>query len=397
MEQIQLILIVATGFLISRVMVKTRLPQKLVRFFMGHSHNSLSLTLLYLLTTAASVSLFIPNAITMLSLLPVLDLLGRTFRERNSKIPTMLTLAVLYGSNIGGMGSITGTPTNMVLIGYLEANRVPGVEQITFLSWLMWGVPLVIILIITAWLILCIGFNAWHTDAESIHLPFAPNETEHPLQYHGLAISLIYIILAAWLSYLLMVLPDQVTNIVILTAIITSGFIWFLFLYKIIDNRPLLIFSDIYSDLPIKGLTWIAIVLLLAGILYMLGIQYWINYYTHILIPQGTQPFTLLLTAALITTFATEALSNTMIQLAMFIVMLPLAQTAGVSPIQALLIVTLTCTCTFMTPIATPVNALAFGSTKNMSIWYFMGIGAIMNIVSALIITAYVMNFVTFN
>lgn len=397
MEQLQLVLLFITGFIISRVMVKTRLPQKLVRLFMGHSHNSLSLTLFYLLVTAASVSLFIPNAITLLTLLPVLDLLGRTFQERNSKIPTMLTLAALYGSNIGGMGSITGTPTNMVLIGYLQAHGVPGVEQITFFSWLIWGVPLVILLIIIAWIILCTGFNAWHTDAEQVHLPFAPNETEHPLQYHAVAVLMIYIVLAAWLSYLLMVVPEQTTNIVILTALVTLGLIWFLFVYKIADNRPLLMLADVYSDLPIKGLEWIAIVLILAGVLYLLGIQYWITYYTQALIPAGTQAFTLLLTAALITTFATEVLSNTMIQLAMFVVMLPIAQSAGVSPIQALLIVTLTCTCTFMTPIATPVNALAFGSTKDMSLWHFMGIGAIMNVVSAFIITGYVLNFVTFN
>lgn len=394
MEQFQLALLFATGFLISRVMVKTRLPQKLVFIMMGSGHNSLSFTLLYLLSTAATVSLFIPNALTMLTLLPVLDLLNRTFQGRNSKVPTMLTLAVLYGSNIGGMGSITGTPTNMVLIGYLTAHNVPGIEKITFLSWLVWGIPLVIILIILAWLILVAGFNAWHTDAEQVHMPFAPAETEHPLQHHALFILFFYIVSAALLSYLLMIFPEQAISIVVLTALIVAGLVWYLFVFKIADNRALLIPSDAYSDLPIRGLEWIAIVFTIAGLLYAMGIQKWITYYTQLLIPDGTSPLIFLLTAAMITTFATEILSNTMIQIAMFVVMLPISINMGLSPIQTLLVVTLTCTCTFMTPIATPVNALAFGSTKDMSIWHFMGVGAVMNVVSAVVITTYVLNFV---
>jgi sodium-dependent dicarboxylate transporter 2/3/5 len=394
MEQLQLVLLFATGFLISRVMVKTRLPQKLVLIMMGNSHNSLSLTLLYLLTTAATVSLFIPNAITMLTLLPVLDLLNRTFTNRTSKVPTMLTLAVLYGSNIGGMGSITGTPTNMVLVGYLSAHNVPGVENITFLSWLMWGIPLVIVIITAAWIILCVSFNAWQADAEQVHIPFAPEETEHPLQLQALGILLFYIIFAALLSYLLMVFPERAIEVVALTAIIIAGLTWYLFLYPTSSGRPFLLISDAYSDLPIGGLKWIAIVLTLVGLVYAMGIQIWINHYTKLLIPHGTSPFIFLLTAALITTFATEVLSNTMVQIAMFVVMLPIVQTMGLSPIQTLLAITLTCTCTFMTPIATPVNALAFGSTKDVSVLHFMGVGAIMNLVSALLITAYVLNFV---
>jgi len=394
MEQIQLALLFATGFLISRVMVKTRLPQKLVLLMMGRGHNSLSLTLLYLLITAATVSLFIPNAITMLTLLPVLDLLNRTFQDRNSKVPTMLTLAVLYGSNIGGMGSITGTPTNMVLIGYLGAHQVAGIERITFLSWLMYGIPLVIILILIAWIILSVGFNAWHAEAEAVHLPFAPEETEHPLQHTALGILLFYIVSAALLSYWLMIFPDQSIAIVVLTLLIILGLVWYLFLHKIANNQTLLLYSDAYTGIPIRGLEWIARVLIFAGIIYMMGIQTWLNQITHSLIPTGTSPFMLLLTAAMIATFATEVLSNTMVQIAMFIVMLPMAYTAGVSPIQALLVITFTCTCTFMTPIATPVNALAFGSTKDMSIWHFMGVGAIMNIISALTITTYVINFI---
>lgn len=398
MESLQTLLLFATGFLLSRVMIKARLPQKLVRLFMGHSHNSLSITVLYLLTTTALVSLFIPNAVAMLALLPVLELLNRAFQDENSKVPTMLTLAVLYGANIGGMGSITGSPTNLVLIGYLKANQVAGVDNITFLNWMLWGIPLVIILVLMAWIILAVGFKAWHVNAARVHMPFAPSETEHPLQHKALAVVIAYIITALLSSYLLLLLPDHGLIIMGTMGLAALGMVWYLFVYKIADGetgQPFLSIADTYSDLPIRGLEWIAIVIVLASVLYLAGAQEWLTSYAPYLLPKNLSPYWLLLAAAMITTFATEVFSNTMVQIAMFLVMLPLTLGLGMSPIPALLIVTLTCNCAFMTPIATPVNALAFGSVRGISLWYFMAVGAVMNIASAIFITFYVLKFAT--
>ncbi|KOR30363.1 hypothetical protein TI04_06160 [Achromatium sp. WMS2] len=395
MEQLQIVLLFINGFLISRVMIKTRLPQKLVSLMMGRSHNSLSITLFYLTATASIVSILIPNAITMLTLLPVLDLLSRAFKNRDSRIPTILTLAVLYGANIGGIGSITGTPANMLFVGYLKAKQIPGVENITFFSWLLFGVPLVFLLSMVSWAILCLRFNAWHTNAETVCMPFSPKETEHPLQIQALGVAVFYILTATILSFLMVTLPTDQWTIFIITILVCISIIWYVFIYKG-KHGPIINITDTYSDLPVSGFTLIALVIVLGGILYAMGAEEWLSNQAAALIPQKTIPFTLLLIIALITIFATELLSNTMVQLAMFVVMLPISQTICISPIKTLLIITLTCTCTFMTPIATPVNALAFGSVRGISIWHFMGVGAIMNVVSAFVITYYVFNFVNF-
>jgi len=82
------------------------------------------------------------------------------------------------------------------------------------------------------------------------------------------------------------------------------------------------------------------------------------------------------------------------VQLALFLVLLPIAQAGGFDPAQALLVVTLSCTCAFMSPIATPVNALAFGGVQGESLWRWVSIGAVMNTVAATAITVYVYHFV---
>ncbi|KOR31788.1 hypothetical protein TI05_11390 [Achromatium sp. WMS3] len=396
MAQLQLIFFFVTGFLVSRVVVKTHLPQKLVYLLMGRSHNSISITVLYLIGTAAIMSLFIPNAITMLTLLPVLDLLSKSFqKDQSSQIPTMLTLAVLYGANIGGMGTITGTPTNLALVAYLGAYNIPNSAGITFFNWMLWGIPLVILLALLSWLLLCLGFKAWYSNAnQQIYMPYVPNETEHFIQSYAWGIIIFYIVSAGLLSFLLSMLPDYGLVILVLTGLITISFTWLLFWYPVTGGQPILELKDTYSNLPKKGLELLGIVLILGGILYFLDLQIWFANQLSNFIPHNISPFGFVLTIALITTFSTELLSNTLVQLAMFLIILPLAQNIGLPPIQVLLVVTLSCTCAFMSPIATPVNALAFGGTQNMSLMRFMGIGAIMNILGSVFITFYVLNFV---
>ena len=55
----------------------------------------------------------------------------------------MLALATIYGANIGGMGSVTATPANGILVTFAVLENVPGTRDISFASWLVWGIPLV--------------------------------------------------------------------------------------------------------------------------------------------------------------------------------------------------------------------------------------------------------------
>ena len=395
MDKLQIVFFFISGFLVSRAMIKARLPQKLVRLLLGESHNSLSLTLLYLIGTASLMSFFIPNAITMLTLLPVLDLVSRAFQENGDRrVPTLLTLAVLYGANIGGMGSVTGTPTNLLFVGYLKANNIPGVDDISFLSWLLWGVPLVILVVLVAWGVLCIGFHTWREDAERVQLPFAPWETEHPLQRRAFGITLLYLLSSVLLSYLLTALPAWQIPILAATGAVTLWLAWFLFGHHINGNGPFLTTKDTYSGLPKKGLELLAIVLILGGVMYALDLQEWLAVQAEALIPSGISMFLLLLIVALVTSYSTEIFSNTVVQLALFLVLLPIVEAGGFPPAQALLVVTLSCTCAFMSPIATPVNALAFGGLQGESLWRWLAAGAVMNALAAAAITTYVVTFV---
>ena len=74
---------------------------------------------------------------------------------------------------------------------------------------------------------------------------------------------------------------------------------------------------------------------------------------------------------------------------------LPLAQQLDLSAMLVLIIITLSCTCAFMSPIATGVNGLAFGGVKGVSFTRMLLVGCIMNIAGALLISGWVLGVIS--
>jgi len=404
MDKIQLIFFFINGFLVSRLMIKVRLPQRLVYWFIGKKHLSLPRILFYLVAISAFLSFFIPNAITVLTLLPLLELLRRSFEEANGpsrSVPTMLALATIYGANIGGMGSITATPANGILVTYAVMNDVPGIQYLTFASWLVWGIPLVIVFVFIAALILLIVMRPGKYQKHHVQLPFDPNQIYHPCQKITIWLTGFYFLTSLILSLLLMKFSDRIWTILILSGALTLVFLFFLFFVPVrgSDRRhsrqKLLKIADCYNELPVKGFVFVGIAVVLAAILYAFNIHVLFSSWSARIIPTGLPIFVLFFLISLATSFSTEVLSNTAVQLSFFVMALPLSKSLGFSALEALIIITLSCTCAFMSPIATGVNGLAFGGVKGVSFTRMLLVGFIMNIAGALLISGWVLGIIS--
>ncbi|MBT8367422.1 MAG: anion permease [Deltaproteobacteria bacterium] len=403
MDKIQLIFFFISGFLVSRLMIKVRLPQRIVYWFIGQKHLSLSKILFYLIAISAFLSFFIPNAITVLTLLPLLELLRRSYEEAHGpskSVPTMLALSIIYGANIGGMGSITATPANGILVTYAVLNDVPGTQHLTFASWLIWGIPLVIVFVCIAALILFIVLRPWRYQKNHIHLPFNAEEAYHPAQKITIWITVFYFLSSFILSLALMQFPANMSSILIITATLTLLFILFLFFVPVVGSDPnyskqvLLKLPDCYNELPAKGFVFVGIAVVLAALLYAFNIHEFLSSRSASIMTVGVPTFALFFFIALATSFSTEVLSNTAVQISFFVMALPLAQKLDLSAIAMLIIITLSCTCAFMSPIATGVNGLAFGGVKGVSFTRMLLVGFIMNIAGALLITGWALKII---
>ena len=403
MDKIQLIFFFISGFLVSRLMIKVRLPQRIVYWFIGKRHLSLAKILFYLIVISAFLSFFIPNAITVLTLLPLLELLRRTYEEAHGSsksVSTMLALSIIYGANIGGMGSVTATPANGILVTYAVLNDVPGTHHLTFASWLLWGIPLVCIFVCVAAMILFIVLAPWRYKKNQIQLPFNAKEAYHPFQKLTIWIAVFYFLSSFLLSLLLMHSPDRTLLLLLITGAITLLFIFFLFFVPLngsdTDNsrQVLLKIPDCYNELPAKGFLFVGIAVILAAILYAFRIHEFFSSWSGLVMGIGVPTFVLFVFIALATSFSTEVLSNTAVQVSFFLMALPVAQSLNFSALALLIIITLSCTCAFMSPIATGVNGLAFGGVKGVSFKRMLLVGFIMNIVGALLISGWTLKII---
>ena len=400
MDKIQLIFFFISGFVVSRLIIKARLPHRIVYWFIGKRHLSITKILFYLIAISAFLSFFIPNAITVLTLLPLLELLRRSYEESNGpskSIATMLALSTIYGANIGGMGSITATPANGILVTYAVLNDIPGTQYVSFASWLLWGIPLVIIFVSIAGLILSVVLRPWKYQNRRIQLPFNAEKTYHPFQKITVRITVFYFLSSFILSLLMMYFSGRTLLILFISGILTLLFILLFFFFPVrvdpkTDSRQVLLtLADCYNDLPTKGFIWVGIAVVLAAILYAFNIHEFFAGWAARTIPTDISVFALFLLIALATSFSTELLSNTAVQLSFFVVALPLAQTLGFSALEMLIIITLSCTSAFMSPIATGVNGLAFGGVKGVSFSKMLVVGFILNIAGALLISSWVL------
>jgi sodium-dependent dicarboxylate transporter 2/3/5 len=401
MGKIQLIFFFISGFLVSRLMIKVRLPQRIVFWFLGKKKLSLAKILFYLIAISAFLSFFIPNAITVLTLLPLLELLRRSYEKANGpsrSVATMLALATIYGANIGGMGSITATPANGILVTFAVLNDVPGIQHLTFASWLIWGIPLVCIFVCIAAVILCLVLRPWNYQKNRIVLPFDDDEAHHPCQNITIWITGLYFLTSFILSLVLMQFPARTFFILMVSGTLTLLFIFFLFFVplkggdKSSSGQVLLKIPDCYNELPTKGFLFVGIAVVLAALLYAVNFHEYFSAWAQSIMKIGMPIFVLFFFIALATSLSTEVLSNTAVQISFFVMALPLAQPLGISALEVLIIITLSSTCAFMSPIATGVNGLAFGGVKGVSFTRMLLVGFIMNVAGALLISSWALN-----
>ncbi|MBD3646673.1 MAG: SLC13/DASS family transporter [Pseudomonadales bacterium] len=145
-----LVLLLLGGFILSTAMEKSgahrRVALTMVNLFGGNSSRRL---VFGFMAAAAVLSMWISNTATTLMLLPVA--LAVIERSDDDALPIPLLLGIAYSASVGGIGTPIGTPPNLVFREVYAQNT--GIE-VSFLEWMAWGVPVVLLLvpIIGLWL-----------------------------------------------------------------------------------------------------------------------------------------------------------------------------------------------------------------------------------------------------
>ena len=353
----------------------------------------------FLLATAL-LSMWLSNTATALMMLPIAGAVTR--RLENPDAATRVFLAVAYGASIGGIGTLVGTPPNLVLAG-MAPNLVPDIEPLTFGGWMLFGVPFVALFLPVVGLYLGRGLASEATEgsgfeAERAELgPVTPNERRVAVLFSLTALAWVTrsgldfgaVSIPGWSQLLtrwgLLTEPAMVSDAVpaiaaaILTTLLPAG---------PGAGRPMLRWREIQ-----KGVPWGVLLLFGGGFAIADGVRssaldVWL---ADSLSGLAVLPLPLLvLSICLITTSATELTSNTATATLLMPVLAALAAVLGVHPYLVMVPAIVSASCAFMLPVATPPNAIVIGSGR-VEIHQLFREGFWLNIIGAVLTTIVVL------
>ena len=147
----KLIMLMLGGFILSAAMERSgahrRIALGMVNAFGGGSGKSL---VFGFMAASAFLSMWISNAATTLMLLPIA--MAVVSQSQNRAFQSALVLGIAFAASIGGIGTPIGTPPNVVFMA--EYKEVTGTE-IGFVQWMIWSVPVVVIMLPIAGFWLC--------------------------------------------------------------------------------------------------------------------------------------------------------------------------------------------------------------------------------------------------
>lgn len=297
-----------------------------------------------------------------------------------SNFGTAMMLGIAYAASVGSLATIIGTPPNTLLVGYLEDNHD---IKIGFGEWMIIGLPLALVLMFATWVLLVKVLFKPEID----EIPGGRELLDGELEKLGAMSSgeqrvLVIFVLAAvsWITLPLVLDEPPIDDAGIALA---AGVL--LFLLPAGANRG------------VRLLDWATAVQLPWGVLLLFGgglalsaqfgssgLTKWIG--TQV---QSLGGLNIVLLVALVTTaviFLTELTSNTATAATFLPVIGGVAIGLGTDPTLLTIPVALAATCAFMLPVATPPNAIAYGSGY-VSIASMIRGGIWLNLIAILLIT----------
>lgn len=345
------------------------------------------------MVATALLSMWISNTATAMLMMPIglaiVVQLG-TFKGEGklgneNSFGKALMLGIAYAASIGGLGTLIGTPANAIFVAVAGEMFT---QQVSFASWMLLGVPLSLLLLFICWFYLVrVAFALTKTDTGG--------EIEIREQLHALGpvqpeekwVMLVFILTAlAWISRSFLLNPFFPALDDSMIAMIAAVALF------IIPSRSKAYSQGLLNWGAAVKLPWGILLLFGGGLAIAAGFQQ--SGLAAYIGSQLTQLeglgliFIILLIVALLN-FLTEVTSNTATATMMLPILASLAVAIQVHPYGLMVAAALASSCAFMLPVATPPNAVVFGSGY-IRMQDMAKTGFWLNLISILIISLFI-------
>ena len=390
------------GFIVALAMQKWELHKRIALVTLMIFGTKPKRILLGFMVATAFLSMWISNTATTMMMIPIVlsvimnleDILGE---KKIRRYAIGLLLGIAYSSSIGGIATLVGTPPNLSFVR-IFAISFPDAPEISFAQWFFFAVPISVFFLLILWLILCLFF---------CRIDFLLNKQMFKEQYKNLgkisfeerAVLLVFSSLAIlWLTRA----SIQVGNITIPgwsqlfstpsyindgTVAIALALILFIIPAK---KAPTIMNWSTATKLP-----WNIVLLFgggfaLASGFKVSGLSEWFG--SQLAGFESFSPMLIIASICCMLTFLTELTSNTATSQMILPILAALSVAIGKNPLLLMIPATLASSFAFMMPIATPPNAIIFGTNK-IRIIDMVKIGFILNIIGIIILTAGILIF----
>jgi len=335
------------GFALAAALHKQNIDELIAKIVLKTSKNNVLVSILILFLVTAAISMWISNTATTAMMLPVaLGLLTRINKNGDYKINLFVLLGLAYSANIGGIGTIVGSPPN----GITAANL-----NMSFNDWLYVGIPSVLILFPVV-----IIFLYFRVKPVFKYQDYEENLTINFRDYINKNSILVVVIF--FITVLLWLLSKPLSNLLEISkgfdSLVAIFAIFLLTICRVVSWKEIERFTDWGVLLLFGGGLTLSAVLSETGASRFLANILYNNLFEYGFL-------VLLLGATLLMIFLTEIASNT----ASAAILVPIFLAVGIE-IPSVnnnvlpLAVGIAASCAFMLPVATPPNALVFGTGK---------------------------------
>lgn len=381
-----LIFLFLGGFMMAAAMQKSGLHKRIALKIVAVVGTSAPRIVGGFMLATAFLSMWISNTATTIMMyavgISVIQIVGAQMKDeagvRNFGIALMLGIA--YSASIGGIGTLIGTPPNALLASVLQTTYQ---VQIDFVTWMMFGVPVVIVMLPIAWLLLTrLMFPIRNLDTSSAGEMLRDElDALGPMRRNELMVLAIFMLAAlGWIFGKpisnMTGLPFNDTSVALIAALL---------LYAIpssLKQGEFLLDWSSAKDLPWGILLIFGGGLAIAQAFESSGLAASIGASMQGLDGMNIWLFVLLSSALIV--MLTEVTSNTASAATFLPILGAIAIGLGQDPLLLMLPVALGASMAFMMPVATPPNAIVF-SYEPMKIADMASAGIWLNIVAVLV------------